>query len=81
MEHPFHIKPYIIPNNIVTVIIRNDSPLRHCNDTPQYRTVQLKLTDEQKYQLRLMWTDRVGKTNYFESISNMFIEPELSELE
>lgn len=31
----------------LTVIIRDDTPLIYCSDSPSYRTVSFSLTDEQ----------------------------------
>jgi len=63
------------PSNILTVVIRNDGPVIHCGDSPSYRSVQIKLTDEQIKQLVLSETNRVGVTAYYEEISRCFIEP------
>lgn len=32
---------------VMTVIVRDDAPLVHANDTPSYRTVRIKLTPGQ----------------------------------
>jgi hypothetical protein len=53
----------------LTVIIRDDAPLVHCNDAPIYRTVQMQLTPEQVEAMRLRGT--------YESISKCWIEPEI----
>jgi len=55
------IGPYL------TVIIRNDTPIIHCNDVPSYRSVTITLTAEQMEKLRLQDN---------EAISHSFIEIE-----
>lgn len=65
----------IYPSNQLTVIIRDDSPMMHCNDSPSYRSVSILLTDEQILKLGLKLTDTVSGTNHYESISKCFIEP------
>lgn len=50
----------------LTVIIRDDAPLIHCNSTPTYRRVTFALTEEQVEKLRLRHKD--------ESLSLAFIE-------
>lgn len=37
--------------NTLTVIVRDDSPMRFANDCPSYRTVVLQLTEEQQKQI------------------------------
>lgn len=37
----------------LTVIIRDDTPLIYCGDSPSYRTVSFSLTDEQVKMLEL----------------------------
>ena len=59
------------PTNILTVTIRNDSPMIHCGDSPTYRSVQIKLTGEQFAAIQL----RHGE----EEISRCFIETECVE--
>ena len=56
----------------LTVIIRDDNPLIHCEDVPIYRRVTIELTDEQKTKLYLK---PLGNgTDYYEQISKCFLE-------
>ena len=64
-----------IPGRILTVVIRDDSPMIHCGDSPAYRSVQLELTDEQLARIGLKWTYSSGASDYYEEISRCFIEP------
>ena len=62
------------PNIKLTVILRNDSPLLFCGDSPSYRSITIELTDEQKDLLKLRETGiNCGQTVH-ESISKCFIE-------
>lgn len=58
----------------LTVIFRNDAPMVHCGDCPQYRTVQVLLTPEQRSQLKSQeaWSDCNGQ--HFEEISRSIVE-------
>ena len=58
----------------VTAVIRDDAPLRHCNDAPSYRTVRIKLTEKQQEALTLRRTDKIGGQVFHESISRAIIE-------
>lgn len=64
-----------IPGRTLTVVIRDDSPMIHCGDSPAYRSVQLELTDEQLARIGLKWTYSSGSIDYYEEISRCFIEP------
>lgn len=64
-----------IPGTHLTVVIRDDSPVIHCGDCPTYRSVRLRLTAEQLALLHLRWVGISGGSDYFESISKVFIEP------
>jgi hypothetical protein len=66
---------YILPNPNLTVIIRNDSPMIHCGDSPTYRSVRIVLTDEQVKQLKLKYTDSTFGQDNYEVISKCFMEP------
>jgi len=46
----------IFPSNKLTVIIRDDSPMVNCGDSPAYRSVQIELTEEQVKRLGLLQT-------------------------
>lgn len=59
---------------ILTVLIRDDGPMIHCGDSPSYRSVQLKLTDEQIVALSRRQTHSSGGVEYFEQYSRCFIE-------
>jgi hypothetical protein len=63
-----------LPGNTLTVIIRDDSPLIFCDDTPRYRSVQLKLTDEQRNDIALKLMGTNCGNDVYESISSCFIE-------
>ena len=56
----------ISPGNILTVIIRDDSPMFHANDSPTYRSVRIELTAEQRARIQLRHES--------EHISQCFIE-------
>lgn len=56
----------------LTVIIRNDNPLLHCEDVPSYRRVTIELTEQQKNDITLM---SLGNGSaYYEEISKCFLE-------
>ena len=59
----------------LTVILRNDSPMIHCGDSPSYRSVQIDLTPEQCESIKPRWTGSSGGTDEYEEISKAFIEP------
>lgn len=50
----------------VTVVVRDDTTLIHCGDSPRYRTVKIELTNEQAALIRL-------REN--EEVSRMILEP------
>lgn len=62
------------PGRKLTVIIRNDSPMIHCGDSPSYRTVVLELTDEQEQAIMLQHTGTSGRRVEHESISKLILE-------
>lgn len=68
-------RPPLLPNNRLTVIIRDDAPMIHCGDSPSYRSVSLTLTQEQVEALSLRYSHTQKGTNFHESISKCFIEP------
>lgn len=63
-----------LPDATMTVIIRDDSPLVHCNDNPSYRVVRVELTPQQREATGLRWTYSGGGNDYYESISRVIIE-------
>lgn len=63
------------PNNKLTVIIRDDSPMIFCGDSPTYRSVQIELTEDQVNSITLKYTSSSGKDDFYEEISKCFIEP------
>lgn len=66
-----------LPNDTLTFVIRNDAPMIHAGDCPTYRSVQIKLTSEQRLALSLQHTDTgSGGIKNYEVISRCFIEPE-----
>ena len=64
-----------LPNNTLTFVIRDDSRMVHCGDSPTYRTVHIELTEEQIQQIKLNYTHTVSGKEYYEEISRCFIEP------
>ena len=60
---------------ILTVILRNDSPMIHCGDSPSYRSVQIELTPEQCEMIKPRWTGSSSGADEYEGISKAFIEP------
>ena len=60
----------------LTVILRNDSPMIHCGDSPSYRSVQIELTHEQCIKIAPQKTGLSGGKDEYESISKAFIEQE-----
>jgi hypothetical protein len=69
-------EPQII-DNILTIIIRDDSPMAYANDSPTYRSIRIKLTEEQCKQVVLKPTYSSGGNWFFESISKCFIEKDI----
>lgn len=65
-----------LPSDTLTVIFRDDSPMIHCGDSPSYRTVSVKLTDEQREALSLRFLFSNGANHFWEDISRAIIEPE-----
>ncbi len=61
---------------ILTVILRNDGPLIHCNDSPSYRSVQIELTDEQWEKISPKRLGTLDGKPFYECLSKCFIEPE-----
>ena len=58
-------------SNILTVIIRDDSPIIHCGDSPAYRSIKIELTPEQQEQV-----NRMGELEY---VSKCFVEISMEE--
>lgn len=58
----------------LTVIIRDDAPMIHCNDVSSYRRVTINLTDDQQEKLRLFATSTSMGKDVFESYSKCFLE-------
>jgi len=63
-----------LAGSILTVVIRDDSPMIHCQDSPVYRTVRISLTDDQRESMALRCTGVTGTTPIYETISKCFIE-------
>ncbi len=59
----------------LTVIIRDDSPMIHCNDNPSFRTVVFDLTSDQCDKLALSETHCLGDSRFHEDISRAILEP------
>ena len=60
---------------ILTVILRDDSPMIHYGDSPAYRSVRVDLTPEQVAAIAPRKTGTSGMQEEYESISKAFIEP------
>ena len=60
----------------LTIVIRNDGPMVYAGDSPSYRTVVIELTEEQKAKIILEETHSSGGTRFYESISQVILEPE-----
>ena len=58
----------------MTVVIRDDSPMIHCGDSPSYRSVSVDLTEEQIRALLLRPTGNVSGTKIYEAVSRCFID-------
>jgi hypothetical protein len=59
---------------ILTVIMRNDSPVIHCNDCPTFRSVTIALTPEQEALLMPRVTGSHAGVVETESVSRCFVE-------
>jgi hypothetical protein len=46
---------------IFTVIIRDDDPMIHAGDSPSYRSITLRLTDDQLDTLKLKSNEQISK--------------------
>jgi hypothetical protein len=66
--------PNKLPGSILSVLIRDDSPMIHCNDSSQFRSVQIKLTEEQLELIALRATGSTSGNPIYESISKCWIE-------
>ena len=58
----------------LTVIIRDDSPFMYLQEPPRHRSVNIEFTPEQAEQLKLKSIGRSGGQEWFEEISQCFIE-------
>ena len=65
-----------LPSDTLTVIFRDNSTMVRCGDSPSYRTVRIKLTDEQREALSLRYLFSRGNNHFWEDISRAIIEPE-----
>jgi len=54
---------------VLTVILRDDSPMIHCGDSPAYRSVRVDLTPEQVAAIAPRKTGSTGRQEEYESIS------------
>lgn len=62
------------PPDTLTVIIRDDAPLLCAGDSPSYRSVRVKLTQEQREALMLHSNGTSGRSPIWEEISHAIIE-------
>lgn len=68
-------KPFVLPGDFLTVLIRDDSPFLHFQCSPSFRSVRVLLTAEQRESLKLRYTDTRGSDHYgYETIDRCFIE-------
>lgn len=65
----------------LTFVIRDNAPFIHMQEPPRHRTVAIRLTQEQRQQLILKATGSSGKTQHFEEISMVIVEPPSDEHE
>ena len=63
----------------LTVIIRDDAQLIHCGDSPTYRRVTMKLTDDQISEIKLFSTCKSMGNDVYESISSCFLEKQIND--
>lgn len=73
--------PYVFGPGVLTVIIRDDSPMIHCGDSPAYRSVRIALTDDQIAQMKLAHTYTSGGVSYYEQVSKCFVETPRDQIE
>lgn len=66
----------VLPHHVVTVVIRDDSPMMNTQSPPRRRSVRIELTDEQLEVLALEWVGRSGGADIYEEIESMWIEPD-----
>lgn len=66
--------PNKLPGKTLTVMIRDDAPMIHCNDSPSYRSVRIELTDEQRDSIGLRATGVTSGNPIYESISKCWLE-------
>ena len=59
----------------LTVVLRNDGPMIHCDDCPSYRSVQVVLTPEQCAAIAPRKTGSSGGVDEYEYVSRAFLEP------
>ena len=64
----------MIPEVQLTVVIRDTSSFIHLQEPVAHRTVHIVLTPDQKAQLDLRCTGRVGGTDIYEEIASAFLE-------
>lgn len=53
----------------LTVVIRDTSPCRYMQEPPKLRVVEIKLTEDQRRELILEWTDQ----NFTEEVSQAIL--------
>ena len=63
-----------LPPRTLRVVIRDDSPMICCNDSPSYRSVAIELTDAQLEQVQLHWKGRSSGQDIYESVSMVFFD-------
>lgn len=64
----------------LTVIIRDDSPLIHSGDRPTYRTVRVRLTDDQRAELALLMVAGAGGHQFHEQVSQAILDEDEDEV-
>lgn len=64
-----------LPNNLLTFVITDISPLLCVGEPIKHRTVQIELTAEQLQKLALKHRGMSGSNPIYEEISSVYLEP------
>jgi len=64
-----------LPGNVLTVVLRDNSPFYNLQERPTKRSVQVPLSEEQRTQIALRCTGAIGTSPIYEEIEQCFIEP------
>lgn len=63
-----------LPPTHLTVLLRDDSPMIYCGDSPSYRRVTVALTQEQRVELALRQTHTDSGKAFYEDVSRLLLE-------